>query len=249
MISDDERESLHFALDALLNARATLESHDAIDLDGRSYRKFISEPREDFLRNSSTFLRRVIGSKLHHDAMGVLFGAELNEDSASTEIAAYIANSILPYLPLFMKEGHNLDFNRNENIDYIIDDLMGIYWGDEPRFFAIAKKSKGLHKRPYRLAKLRLSALNWDKFLAAVGLSALERHRIISDAYGTDWDAIRKWAKAAQEQFDLISYPPTGLEFAREQYSENPDGVLQSIREDGKAYLSERGTGRTGKSR
>jgi hypothetical protein len=124
---------------------------------------------------------------------------------------------------------------------------MGIYWGDEPRFFSILPRRQGQHKRLYRLNWLRLSALDWDKYLAAVGMSARERHRIISDAYRTDWEAIRKWAAAIEDQYGFRSWPPRDPDWARREYHDNPQRVLEAIKRDGDAYWLEKSTAGAGK--
>lgn len=249
MISDDEREGLHYALDALLNARTTLEKVDPGGLVGMDYYRRLSEPRRELFENASAFLRRVIGPRLHREELSALFDTKLNDDARDTALLATIANTFRSFLPLLMVEGRHEGLDRTEIINDVIQDLMGIYWGDEPRFFSIARKTQGMHKRPYRLAKLRLTALNWDKYLSVVGLSPFERHRIVSDAYKTDWDAIRKWARLVEDQFDLISYPPDRPDRARSEFAENPEHIYEAIRRDGQAYWNERETANSGKHR
>lgn len=251
-VDKDERESLHFVLDYLLNERAHLEGIDPDSLQkGQAYYLGYSKPRGELFTQAAIFLRRVLGRKLHEAEMSLLFEVELQEDSQSPEVPATIASSIRSFLPLFMKhgtrEGWTYGEEKNEKIEKIIADLMGIYWGDEPRFFATEKKRQGLHKRPYRLARLRLSALEWDKYLAAVGLSAFERHRIVSDAYRTEWEAIRKWAKSIEQQFDLRPYLPYSAEQMQSDFAENPAAVFDAIRRDGDAYWLEKSTASSGK--
>jgi hypothetical protein len=160
---------------------------------------------------------------------------------------ATLANSLRSFLPLFL-EGNDYDFTgRKEVIVRVIEDLMGIHWGDEPRFFSILPRRQGQHKRLYRLNWLRLSALDWDKYLAVVGMSARDRHRIISDAYRTDWEAIRKWAGAVEEQYGFRSFPPRDPDWVRREYSDNPQAVLEAIKRDGDAYWLEKSTARAGR--
>lgn len=249
MISDDERESLHFALDAILNARATLERKDAADLTGQERYRTVVQPRADLFKNASKFLRRAVGPVLHRQEMALLFDANLTEDADSADLTATLANSLRSFIPLFMERGDSEWSESEEPIVKIIDDLMGIYWGDEPRFFSTGRRLQGMHKRPYRLARLRLTALDWDKYLATVGQTAFERHRVISEAYRTDWEAIRKWAKSIEEQFGLCSYPPKYPDHAKSEFAENSKKVWGAIRRDGDAYWLERGTAATGKSR
>lgn len=247
-VDADERETLHYILDSLINARNSLEGVDPANLEkGMQYHRAWTEPRSDLLRNGSVFLRRLIGSRLHFEEMKILFETELREDEVGAELTATIANAIRSFLPLFMQTGRYAGIGDTEVIEQIVDDLMGIHWGDEPRFFSTWPRRQGLHKRPFRIARLRLTALDWEKHLAAVGYSTQERHGIIADAYRTDWEAIRKWSRSIEEQFDLFSYPPT--EQAKMWYAENPEAILEAIRHDGDAYWSEKNTALSGKGR
>lgn len=251
-IEADERETLHHILDALINARNSLERVEPGTLSpGQQFYLAWSKPRSDLFRDGSLFLRRIIGARLHEHEMSILFNTRLEEDTVGAELAATIANAIRSFLPLFMRQGSYEKDGNNEVIENIVEDLMGIYWGDEPRFFSPWPRRQGLHKRPYRLARLRRTALDWDKYLAAVGVRAQERHNLISEAYRTDWEAIRKWAGSIEEQFDLFSYPPEAedVERAKQQYEREPESIREAIRMDGDAYWLERGTAQSGKHR
>ncbi|GEM_PF-2835589 len=248
-IDKDERESLHFILDYLLNARAYLEKIDPQSLaKGAQFYETYSFPKQELFRNASIFLRRVLGTKLHQNRMSLLFDMELEEDSRNAVLPSIIADAFRAFLPLFMRNAtYEGETFGDENIEKIINDLMGIYWGDEPRFFATAKKQQGSHKRPYRLAKLRLAALEWDKYLETVGLAPYERHSIVSKAFRTEWDTIRKWENRIAEQFGLSCYPPMFPDTAKSEYSENPEAVLQAIQRAGDAYWLERSTASSGR--
>lgn len=248
-IDTDERESLHVMLDYLLNTREKLEKIDLNKLDeGIELYWQYSLPRHEFFNNASNFLRKVLGPKLRSAELALLFSMQLHEDTRNTDVPAIIANSLRSFLPLFMERAkHEGETFGDEKIEKVIDDLMGIYWGDEPRFFATAKKQQGSHKRPYRQARLRLAALNWDKYLAAAGLPAFERHAIIVEAFRADWDTIRKWAKPIEELFGLKSYAPYFPEHAKVEYAENPSGVREAIQRDGDAYWQEKSTAASGK--
>lgn len=248
-IDKDERESLHLMLDYLLNTRDKLEKIDPDTLDkGGQFYWLYTLPRHEFFNNASNFLRKLLGPKLHSAELALLFDLQLQEDTRNTDVPAVIANSLRSFLPLFMERAkHEGETFGDEKIEKIIEDLMGIYWGDEPRFFATAKKQQGSHKRPYRQARLRLAALNWDKYLAAAGLPVFERHAIISEAFRADWDTIRKWAKPIEELFGLIPHAPYFPEQAKAEYAENPSGVREAIQRDGDAYWLEKNTASSGK--
>lgn len=235
-------------LDALLNARGSLERLNVDELrPGMQFRAAWSKPRHDLFLQASRLFRRAIGPSLHQSELGLLFDSELQENATDADLLANLANAFRSFLPLFLKEG-TLDWRADDEvIAKVIEDFMGIYWGDEPRFFTIHPRRQGQHKRLYRLNRLRLSALDWDKYLATVGMQTGERHRLISDAYKTDWDAIRKWARAIEDQYGFRSWPPRDPEWARREYADDPKKIYEAIRRDGEAYWLEKGAAGSGK--
>lgn len=83
----------------------------------------------------------------------------------------------------------------------LLDELERLNGGDEPEIFAPEPRVPGQSPRPVLIARMRLRALAWNEHLQQLGLSAAERHRAISEAYGSDWEAIRKWRVACQTIF------------------------------------------------
>jgi len=245
-VSDEERETLHTILDALINARNSLERIDPSTLNpGMQYSQAWSGPRRDLAWQASRLVKRILGPRLHQTELALLFEAKLHENSQDGEVLATLANSLRSFLPLFLQDDRDGYLHGDEAIMKIIDDFMGIYWGDEPRFFRPLPRRQGQHKRLYRLNRLRLTALNWDKYLETVGIGARERHRVISDAYRTEWDSIRKWAAAIEGQYGFRSYPPKDPDWARREYHSNPQQVHDAITRDGDAYWLEKSSGGT----
>jgi hypothetical protein len=240
-VSNEEREDLHNILDALINARISLERIDPEQIS-QGVQRLHSwvRPRAELCWNASLLVRRLIGPDLHRAELSELFETRLEDNSTDCEVMAALANALRSFLPLFMEEGRNELSGEEEVISKLVEDLMGIYWGDEPRFFSIQPRRQGQHKRLYRLNALRLSALDWDKYLAVVGMAARERHRIISDAFRTDWEAIRKWAALIERQYGFHSWPPPNPDLARVEYSENSERIMAAIRRDGDAYWREK---------
>lgn len=242
-ISDDEKAEIHYLLDYLLMTRSNLEKVNPSELSpGMQYAFAWSRPRSEFIVAASKFLRRVIGEKLHKAELPDPFVRELSENTSGGENLAFVANALRSFMPLFVplsegKEASNF-------MDQLANDFIGIYWGDDPRFFSILPKSQGMHKRPFRLAYMRLGALDWEKYLAAAGLSAFERQDVVSSAYRTRWDTIRKWKDSILEQFDLVSHPPERPDWVRDEYSQDSDLILQKIAADGEAYWAEKNTAR-----
>ena len=235
-ITERERESLHLALDYILNARAGLERIDLDQLPNEQWYRAWSKPRSELFIKASEFLRRVLGTKLHTAELGLLLEFSLNKRDERWNTTMHLANAIRSFLPLFKPIENGQE--RDQFISNIVEDLVGIHWGDEPRFFEIAKRAQGSPKRPFRVAYLRRGALDWEKRLKLVGMSAQERQSIISTAYKTSWEAIRKWAQSIL-QFDLISHPPRFPQGVREFYEKYPEEFLLMIEVDGAAYTAE----------
>ncbi|NNC47656.1 MAG: hypothetical protein HKO13_04395 [Sphingomonas sp.] len=239
-VGDDERETLHVILDALLNARESLERVNVDALPkGQAFNKAWREPRQELTLNGSRFLRRVIGPQLH--------AAELSQIKDLTQSVGpdnqnlkSLSQALRSFRPLFEPASGNR--HTETFVTQMIDDFMGIYWGDAPRFFVELPKRPGQHKRPFRIDRLRLKALDWEKFLAAAGLPAFERQSMIATAYKTQWDAIRKWAKPIEENWGAISWPLTPDEAAeaRDRYLEDPARISAEIDRDGREYWAEK---------
>ncbi|WP_265528024.1 hypothetical protein [Sphingomicrobium marinum] len=240
-VSDDERETLHVILDALLNARESLERVNVDALSkGQAFYKAWSEPRRDLTLNGSRFLRRVIGQQLHNAELSQIFRDLPDSVGPDNENLASLANALRSFLPLFEPTANNR--HTETFVGQMIDDFMGIYWGDAPRFFVELPKRPGQHKRPFRFDRLRLKALDWEKFLAAAGLPAFERQSMVATAYRTQWDAIRKWAKPIEENWGIISWPltPDQAADARVRYRDDPAKISAEIDRDGREYWAEK---------
>ena len=236
-VSSEEREELHAALDYLLNARAGLERVDLAELVGRQWYSAWSQPRGELVRAASKFLRRVLGEKLHAAEMSLLIETPLDEVPEGADVLATLANALRSFWPLFAPIVGGEE--KDEFVANLVDDLIGVHWGDEPRFFQISKRTQGSPMRPFRVAYLRTSALDWEKRLAVVGFKPYERQSLVSQAFKTSWEAIRKWSQSINSQFDLVSHPPKSPELVLKAYHDDPEGFLQMIRDDGEAYWAE----------
>lgn len=247
-VPDTEREALHRMLDALLDARQSLERVDRNSLKpGTEFYEGWSKPRGQLCKDASILARRAIGPRLHDAELNLLFDFELEENARHADVLATLANALRSFLPLFMREADEVTSETEEVILRVIDDFMGIHWGDEPRFFSIYARRQGQPKRLYRLNKLRLTALDWDKYLATVGVGTRERHGRIAEAYRTDWEAIRKWASAVEDQYGFRSWPPRDPERARREYAAEPERIHNAIRRDGDTYWREKRAAGDGK--
>ena len=237
-VSPEERDELHVALDYLLNARAGLERIDPSELNsGPQFYSAWSQPRRELFRAASKFLRRALGEKLHAAEMTALLELPLDEFEDGADSLTALANALRSFWPLFAPIVGGEE--REEFVANLVDDLIGVCWGDEPRFFHIGKRTQGSPMRPFRVAYLRMSALDWEKRLAVVGLKPYERQSIVSQAFKTSWEAIRKWPQSIIAQFDLVSHPPRSPDLVLKAYRDDSEGFLQMIRDDGEAYWAE----------
>ena len=228
-VSSDERKTLHDILDYLLRTRESLEV--------RGFESLPPKARAEFIENCSKFLRRVIGPDMHQAELSFLEEFELKENEREPDHLVTVANAVRSFMPLFIAE--NFGSSGREFMTKMMEDFMGIYWGDEPRFFSIATKNKGQHKRPFRIAYMRRGALNWELILKAAGVAAVKRQNIVSVAYHTSWEAMRKWKYSIEEGFGLVSGIGRFEEFCIEDYQANPDVIIDQITEDGDAYWAE----------
>ena len=237
-VSPEEREELHLALDYLLNARSGLERIAPGELkDTWQILTAWSEPRQELFREASKFLRSVLGEKLHAVEMAPLLEIQLSEDSDGFDVLAALVRALRTYLPLFAPIVDGKE--REEFVANLIEDLVGIQLGDEPRFFQIAKRTQGSPMRPFRIAYLRRNALDWEKRLAVVEFKPYERQSIVSQAFKTSWEAIRKWSQSIELTGELISHPVQYPNEVLKAYRDDPEGFLQMIRDDGEAYWAE----------
>ena len=247
-ISNSEREDLHSILDALINARNSLERIDQDDLiSGAQIFHSWTQPRRDLIWSASRLIRRLLGPRLHYAELQLLFDTELEENSSDTEILMTLVQALYSFFPLFLFEGTPEHLSDDEVISQVMEDLRGIHWGDSPRFFSVQPRRQGQPKRPYRISMLRLSALNWDKYLEVVGMKPYQRHNLIAQAFKTDWDTIRKWARPIEDQYGSRSRPPEDIDYAKDRFLKNRDAILSFIKRDGAAYWIEKSAVGTGK--
>ncbi len=113
--------------------------------------------------------------------------------------------------------------------DRLIMEISRLPFGDEPELLRPAARARGAHAKPAGLAVNRAAALGWAAYLKARGIKPVVYHFQISAAFGTDWDAIRKWRGLIANVFgqdmvaryisygtDGIGYPPTDASYYRE---------------------------------
>lgn len=240
-VSIDERKRLHDILDALLNEREYLEkwSEQAHTIIGIQLLQRGVFPARDLHRNASKLLVQLLGEEVR--SMALLYGQTGLDSFAET------ARLLLPAFsqpkPKSLKMQMLSEFADSfPDPEEIIDDLVGVVEGDEPRTFQIVRRNKGQPMRPYRIAKLKCRALYWEKLLKKMEHPTKTRHDIISDAFRTDFETIRKWKYSAlkvlgERNFEMeVSIQDT----APNQYEKAIDYFVSEIKNDGEKYWNEK---------
>jgi hypothetical protein len=240
-VSNDERKRLHDILDHLLRTRERLEGLEFESLPPSLFASAWYEARAEFIESGSKFLRRVIGPDMHQLELSLLEKFELKENEKEPDHLATVANAVRSFMPLFIAE--NFGSSGREYMTKMMEDFMGIYWGDEPRFFSIATKNQGQNKRPFRIAHMRRGALDWELILKLAGVDAVERQNLVSSAYRTSWEAIRKWKYSIEESFGLVSGIYGRNERYIQDYLDDPNRIVDRIKNDGDAYWAEKQQG------
>lgn len=84
-------------------------------------------------------------------------------------------------------------------LDAIVDEIEGLRFGDNPEILQPRPRKRSERSRPGRLANYRLAAIQWHEFLKRKSIKPSVCKLIISEAFGADWDRIRKWPGLAAE--------------------------------------------------
>lgn len=241
-IDSEERERLHTILDALINARNRLDAADLklIKRKGlwQSARLYV---RHEFFEMVLNLARYVIGDKLHNEEFELLHTIDLTKQTESPDdalILAYALNTMAPFL--VRPENRRELGETKEVIRAIIDDLEAVSRGDQSRLIPTPTGKQGLNRRPFRIAKLRHTALKWDKILIKFGVPTQERRRVISTAYRTDWEAIRKWPNSIWKNSRISLDSPSHIDYLHFECADNLQKIYEHIQRDGDVYWRER---------
>lgn len=216
--SDEIRETLHWRLEALLNAKDRI-----IRLADPE-----NEPPDGVLRRNRLSAIREAAALFESICGPWIKASELDTDYDELD---FIALSLRLWQPLLGIEPAHEIWNE------LIDEIQRLAFGDTPEILVPASRAPGSHRQPAKLTFRRLTALQWAAFLKANGLSTRQTHSAISLAYGPDWDAIRKWRQAAAKMFGE-AYVSNVITNAKDGYGlrfEYPD-FASSLHEFGAMY-------------
>lgn len=181
-LSDDEREALHFRLDALLNGVRRIQRMS--DPEYEAPRHIIRQNRIDLCRQAASFLGDICGDWI-----------KLSENDGLDPLD-FVRMSLQVWKPVLdMQDEH--DFFWED----VLEELSNMPFGDEPEIFVSAPRPPGTSKQPAKLTQKRLTALQWAEFLRAREIKPKAYKQQISLAYGADFETIRKWRLAAEKLF------------------------------------------------
>lgn len=140
--------------------------------------------------------------------------------------------------------------DRRYSVRAAAREVRSIANGDAPKVLANRRSVSGQPANAFRLAQLRVVALQWDAFLKANGLKASERQSMIAAAYAeTSWDVIRKWKAPVRqllgpEDFDnRIQWAQHCAKQQRPFKRRVRPNDVDALNDDGLEYSAERGRG------
>jgi hypothetical protein len=94
--------------------------------------------------------------------------------------------------PLFPDGSSGMFGNGRITLTHVLDELENLNW-DQGTFFRAPKPKPGQKANRGKIAKLRLKALGWKKFMRREGISAAEANQRLNEAFGAQWEAMLKW--------------------------------------------------------
>jgi len=185
----DEGEEFDFVLEALLHQITTLRRARArVEQNGSRTNAIM------LMRQVLMFSRVLLGQKAYDLAMGRV-------DQADGNGLRLIANRLQAISPFMQGEWPDgLTYND------FVEEVYAIAGGDAPYILSQAEKRRGKQGNSFRLATHKLNALMWAQVLHRRGVEANRRQSILSSAFGSTWEAIRKWKAECIEKLGLDEY-------------------------------------------
>lgn len=174
--SEEERDTFKWRLEALINGVERIKRMAEKEEPGATIR----QNRLDLCAQAARLVGDICGDWV-----------KLSEIDAEAPIE-YIALSLRIWQPvLAMHDEYDFFW------DDVISEIERLPFGDEPEILRPASRSRGVHQQPAKLAFYRLAALRWAAYLKARGIKPSIYRRQISTAFGSDWEAMRKWRSLA----------------------------------------------------
>ncbi|NNC73167.1 MAG: hypothetical protein HKN78_09880 [Sphingomonadaceae bacterium] len=194
--SDDERDRIHWRLGALLNGVMRIHRMAAAEVS----RSVLRSNRLELTQHAANLIGDICGDWV-----------KLSTNDADTPLE-YIELALRTWQsPIAMHDKHDHFWFE------FIDEIARLRFGDEPELLLPAPRPPGSHPQPAKISFRRLAALQWSEYLKARGLKPGISNSAVSLAFGTDWDAIRKWQRAAKKVLGE-EYVETSLRHAGEGF-------------------------------
>jgi hypothetical protein len=166
-----ESASLEHRLKMLQAMRATIEWY----LSEGGDQELASKLSKPFAQTASKFAADICGPDILRMAQGA--------DNEIDDPLYHIGQRLLIAFPLMRSP-------TDSHSDQLLLEVAAVTSGDPPQLFATRLRNT---IKKYRLARMQLEALKWEKFLAGQGEAPFSRQAQIQIAYHLTWEAIRKW--------------------------------------------------------
>lgn len=203
LISDDERARLHDLLDRIIDQRENLQGWLA---ESPFINALLGKPVDPNsqaamnLANTGARLAFAEMIKLAVEALGPARSLTLptaTDDPENIRWALWLR--LQRVAPLIDGASSGMFGKSGFPLPRVLDELENLSYGDIGTIFRAPPRKPSQRRNRGKLAKLRLKALAWDRWLQqSEGLSALDAHSAIEQAYRTEWEAIRKWKSACR---------------------------------------------------
>lgn len=214
--ADERREAIHWRVEALLNAAERIERMTIAKVDEKEIRL----QKTDLCWQAAWLFSDICGKTIR-----------ITEDDAEGDLnRAWFTLKL--FWPVLRGSDTTDDFWHRA-----VSELEHFGFGDEPEIFRPAPRSPGSFHQPAKLAKLRLAALSWAQHLKRNGVPPAQLKKEISLAFGSDFEAIRKWRGLVEKVLGdrAVEVKMAMIDLGYEPGFPYPD-YLRLLHEDGENY-------------
>jgi hypothetical protein len=216
LVSDDERNRLHELLDRILDQRENLDGWRAEPAKLSDLLPPSLNPDRDLLEKLADRGARLAfegAITLAVDALGSARTQSLVGATSDPEGIRWALWLRLNQVRRLIEGRTPLLGKSDFPLSQVLEELENLSYGEISEIFRAAPLKPSQRHNRGKLAKLRLKALAWEKWLrASQSMTAFDSHMAVSEAYRTDWDAIRKWRTSC-----IKILGPTKVKFSLQQ--------------------------------
>lgn len=237
-VSDQERARLHSALDALLDQRQSWDAINGNSFGGSVLGGHAGLPTYTNLAENASGedAREIVkdGAKLLRDALGTAlrsaaFQRPIRDEDGGKRVLSEWLRLVEPLLETPSSFGSAPD--QYLRLYEVFIGLSALSAGEVQPLFQPGDRGKK-PANSYSLAWAKLRALEWKETLGALGYKDGDANNIISQAFGEQWDTIRKWRQSCGSVLDDITVAYC-LEKARDvcrYQSQSPSRLFGGLR-------------------